>query len=240
MARTIRSLAAILALLPGGVGALPVADPSTVCEQAAVAAAGRTGVPASVLRAISLTETGRKQGGRLRAWPWTVNMEGEGRWFDSPREALAYVSGEFGRGARSFDIGCFQINYRWHGDAFDSVEEMFDPLANALYAAQFLTDLYAEFGSWSAAAGAFHSRTPEFAERYRARFDQIRADLGEDDDGIPTIPDIVLAANGGARDAVPRVNLFPLLQAGDPGRRGSLFPTSAKGSRPLIGPPSQD
>ena len=56
-----------------------------------------------------------------------------------------------------------QINYRWHGHAFPSLEAMFDPEWTATYAAQFLRTLYEERGDWSAAAGAYHSLTPELA-----------------------------------------------------------------------------
>lgn len=104
-------------------------------------------------------------------------MEGRGRWFESQAEALAYVRHHHGSGARSFDVGCFQINYRWHGDAFASFEEMFDPRRNADYAAVFLKSLYAELGDWTKAAGAFHSRTEVHAARYRDKFEQIRADV---------------------------------------------------------------
>lgn len=148
-----------------------------ICEQAAARASASSGVPLSVLRAIALTETGRTKHGAFRPWPWTVNMEGKGSWFDSYEEARDYVAGHHARGARSFDVGCFQINYRWHGQHFASVEEMFDPDANAAYAARFLSELHVEFGDWSRAAGAYHSRTPSFAGRYRARFDRIRARL---------------------------------------------------------------
>ena len=54
-----------------------------------------------------------------------------------------------------------QINYRWHGRAFPSLDAMFDPEYTATYAAQFLRTLYEERGSWSAAAGAYHSLSPE-------------------------------------------------------------------------------
>ena len=57
---------------------------------------------------------------------------------------------------------------------------MFDPDAGAAYAAQFLKSLYAERGDWSAAAGAYHSQTPERAGVYRARFDRILAGLSAD------------------------------------------------------------
>lgn len=210
---------------------------AATCEQVAEEAARRSGVPVSVLKAISLTETGRKTAGKMRPWPWTVNMEGAGHWFDTLDEARAYVFKEFKRGARSFDVGCFQINYKWHNQAFSSIDEMFDPLANALYAAKFLSELYAETGSWNAAAGAYHSRTKEFADRYSARFAELRqrylaqdgaseiaamttapnAPYGND---IPEIPDIVLAMNG-PEDAPrpPRVNSYPLLR-----RTGSVSP----------------
>ncbi len=152
-------------------------ETAAVCDRAAVAAAQESGIPVDVLRAIALNETGRNIDGALRAWPWAVNMEGEGHWFPSFPEALRFSETRLSQGAVSFDIGCFQINYRWHGQAFASLEAMFDPAENARYAARFLSQLYAETGDWSLAAGAYHSRTPERAARYRTRFEQIRASL---------------------------------------------------------------
>jgi len=175
---------AILVCLTLFYGVLPLtgAQASTqqvagLCDLAARRAARDQGVPLDVLRTITRTETGRggKQG--LQPWPWTVNMEGAGKWFQTEDEARAYVFSHFKRGARSFDVGCFQINFKWHGAAFDSIDQMFDPVANAQYAAQFLKKLYDELGDWSKAAGAYHSRTPTYANRYITRFDRIRADL---------------------------------------------------------------
>lgn len=204
-------------------------DPTVLCDVAAHHASERTGVPLSVLRAIALTETGRKRGGALRPWPWTVNMEGAGRWFDAPEEAERYVATHMDRGARSFDVGCFQLNYRWHGEAFASVAAMFEPEANALYAARFLKRLYAEFGDWSLAAGAYHSRTPEFAERYRKRFDRLRAGV----DGRPP-PDARPAprpriAPGGPLIAAAARPIIALSDAAGGARNGSLFPIGPEG-----------
>ena len=86
-----------------------------VCERAIIAGARRAGVPQDVLHAISLTETGRAQGGRLRPWPWAINREGKGFWFKNREEALAFAKASLAAGRRSFDVGCFQINYHWHG-----------------------------------------------------------------------------------------------------------------------------
>lgn len=217
----------LLAVLPfcaalPAVAATPV-ELSASCERAAEDASRRTGVPVSVLKAIALNESGRKVGAGFGPWPWTVNMEGAGHWFDTLDEARAYVYQEFKRGARSFDVGCFQINYKWHNENFSSIDEMFDPMSSAVYAAKFLAELYAESGSWNTAAGAYHSRTKEFADRYAARFATLRQRFAAQDgmplppggssapgDGIPEIPDIVMAMNGPERP--PRVNTYPLLQ----------------------------
>lgn len=234
--RTIRSGARICGMVAASllyVCAQPLlASVAQVCDAAAARAASESSVPLTVLRSITRTETGRTQNGQLEPWPWTVNMEGKGKWFDTEDQARAYVFSHFKRGARSFDVGCFQINYKWHGSAFQSIDEMFDPLANARYAADFLQRLHDELGSWSKAAGAFHSRTPEFAKRYRARFDRIHNQISDQ-------PDVVaLDLPATTRETVSRqtrVNVYPLLQQVEhTGARGSLVPLGASGGQALI------
>jgi hypothetical protein len=148
-----------------------------VCDAAAQQAAEKTGVPLDVLKAITRTETGLSIDGVIQSWPWTVNMQGRGFWFQTKSEALAYVFEQFKKGARSFDIGCFQINYRWHGASFVSIEDMFDPTSNAIYAAFFLKSLHVESGDWTIAAGAFHSRNSVRADRYMVRFISLLSEL---------------------------------------------------------------
>ncbi len=206
-----------------------------ICERAARLAAQRTGVPLDVLRAISLTETGRRDGGVIRPWPWTVNMEGRGVWFDSFAEALAFATENFDRGARSFDVGCFQLNFKWHGRAFSTIAEMFDPERNALYAAGFLRELFAETGSWTEAAGAYHSRTPEYAARYKKRFRRHLARLSPE--ALPREPS-ALPLPAAARPGRIRENRYPLLLGGPsvPASLGSLMPSAAgRGAGRLIG-----
>ena len=210
-------------------------DLAAICEAAATEAARASGVPISVLKAISLTETGRKRAGAFRPWPWTVNMEGKGVWFDTEDEARAYVYDHYKRGARSFDVGCFQINYRWHGEAFASIDEMFDPMANALYAANFLLELFAESGSWETAAGAYHSRTPMYADRYKARFNDIRSRFAaEDGQPLPELAQALMVGSAAPEALILRVNNFPLLKAGTAGAMGSLFSPSAMAGSSLV------
>lgn len=154
------------------------ADPASLCERAIVRAAERRDVPIRLLTAVSLVESGRTREGRRRAWPWTVNVDGVGRWFDSRDQALEWLTAKRAAGARSFDVGCMQLNHYWHGDGFDSVEHMFDPIANADYAARYLSELMAETGDWMRAAGYYHSRTPAHFDRYSALISNAYAQSG--------------------------------------------------------------
>lgn len=198
---------------------------SLVCDTAAAAASDNYGVPLSVMRAITRTETGRSRNGKLDPWPWTVNMEGKGKWFNTQIEAQNYVAQHFNRGARSFDVGCFQINYRWHGQAFSSIEAMFDPVLNAKYAARFLRKLHAELGSWERAVGAYHSRTPEYANRYIAKYRTVIAGL---DDSVPK-PDQTVT-----NDSQQQRNSYPLLVKNEQtSRLGSLVPLKRGTSKTL-------
>ncbi|MFQ8431118.1 hypothetical protein [Amaricoccus sp. W119] len=181
-------------------------DPdAALCEAAIAAGARRGGVPVEVLYAVALTETGRKSNGRVRPYPWAINREGKGHWFKTREEATAFGRESLAAGRKSFDVGCVQINYRWHGHAFPSLEDMFDPQWTATYAAQFLRNLYEERGSWSEAAGAYHSLTPDLAAVYRQRFDRLLAGLEPEDlpgaEGSPVAPDPETLVAGATPDA---------------------------------------
>lgn len=194
---------------------------SEICDRAAAAASAKTGVPLDILMALTRTETGRHQDGKLQPWPWTVNMEGEGRWFGTVETAQSFVFKNYKSGARSFDVGCFQINYKWHGAAFNSISDMFDPVKNALYAAQFLKSLKTPGVSWTEAAGAYHSRTPAYSNKYKTRFQAVRASLQMQS------PTAVIATK--------RRNVFPLLQMSqNKGRLGSLVSLGNNTLRPLL------
>jgi hypothetical protein len=199
-------------------------DPAALCIKAARSAAEQTAVPYDALLAISVVETGRN----LQPWPWTVNLGGEGHWLDTAQDAANLVQAALDQGQTNIDIGCFQLNYRWHASAFGSLEDMLDPDRNALYAAGYLAEHYARTGDWALSAAAYHSSTPEYADRYRARYEKIVADLG----GQPTA-----APSTAAPSEVPaRSNGFPLLMAGTSGRNGSLVPATSGGLRLLAAP----
>lgn len=208
------------------------ASEASLCRLAAQQASAQTGVPQDVLLAITLAETGRSIGGKAQAWPWAMNTGGESHWFATADELYRAAESRLSAGATNIDLGCFQLNHRWHAAGFASLDAMIDPDLNALYAARFLADLYRESGDWSAAAGAYHSRTPEYADVYRAKFETILARLNGESDGGSDPAQMLLA--DAAENPAPAVNRFPLLQAGARGTAGSLVPLGQAGQR-LIG-----
>jgi hypothetical protein len=156
-----------LILTASPAGAMAPDATMALCRNAAIAAADRHGVPREVMLAITQVETRTKRGGQSGPWPWTVNVAGKGDWFDSRAAALLHAQEALAAGQNSFDVGCFQLNHRWHGEHFPSVDAMFEPEVSGDYAARFLKDLYAEAGDWIVASGHYHSRTPVHATRYR-------------------------------------------------------------------------
>jgi len=150
-----------------GVLSAPVPAQS-VCVREILRAQLRHGIPDNILLGIGLQEAGVTRGGTLTVWPWAVNAAGDGRIFDSRAAALDWVRDRQAAGVESIDVGCMQINLRWHPDAFADTAQGFDPAVNVDYAARFLRGLYDKTGDWKAAAGAYHSFTPEKQEIYLA------------------------------------------------------------------------
>lgn len=146
-----------------------VANAAALCETAATTAEYVGRLPPRLLAAIGVTETGRvdPDTGRLRPWPWTINAEGSGQFFETRQQAIAAVRALQARGVQSIDVGCMQVNLMYHPDAFASLEEAFDPRANAVYAAKFLNTLYAEAKDWAPAIAGYHSETPALGDAYR-------------------------------------------------------------------------
>ncbi len=157
-----------LALLPVAAAAI---EPAANCLDAAAAAERKWALPADLVAAIGRTESGRFDAAtqRLAPWPWTVNANGTGSYFATRAQAVDFVRNLQSRGVRMIDVGCFQVDLFFHPQAFNSLEEAFDPQANADYAGRFLTALHGQTGSWPAAIARYHSSLPPEGESYRLR-----------------------------------------------------------------------
>lgn len=147
------------------------ADGNSPCLAAAITAEAEWGLPIGMLAAIGRVESGRWDPGtrRVEPWPWTANVAGAGRYYATITDAIADVARERASGVRSVDVGCFQVNLMHHPNAFATLDEAFDPLVNARYAARFLTSLRADAGAWDVAVGQYHSASPQVGGSYRER-----------------------------------------------------------------------
>lgn len=203
------------------------------------------GLPAGLLAAIGKVESGRPdaQGG---GWPWTINAAGRGQHFASKAEAIRAVGQHQARGVRSIDVGCFQINLIYHPAAFASLDEGFDPRANAQYAARFLSELQQRAGTWEDAIAAYHSATPGRGDAYRARvyaawFGAPARTLAPTPASVPASAPVRVAALPGAKAVVWTVAAqsmgMRVWTAATP-RREVLAPSLPALSRPALGPPA--
>ena len=136
-------------------------------------------IPPGLLQALALAESGRKDPahGRHQAWPWAVRAGDEGFYLPSKAAALAKVRALRQAGRSNIDVGCMQINLGYHGRAFRSLEEAFEPAHNVAYGARFLKQLQRETGSWARATGRYHSAERDRSQAYRARVYRIWQDL---------------------------------------------------------------
>ncbi len=139
------------------------------CERAAQGAERDFGLPAGVLRAIGRVESGRADPltGRISATPFAIDADGAALFPASAAEAVGQVRALTARGVRSIDVGCFQMSLLYHPDAFATLDQAFDPAANARAAAAFLARLHAESGDWGDAIARYHSADPARGGPYR-------------------------------------------------------------------------
>lgn len=140
--------ASISSALAGG-----AALASDACEAEILRAADRYGVPAGILYAVGLTETGRK--GSLQ--PYALNIEGRAVYARSAEEAVAEFREARADGAELIDLGCMQINHHYHAEKFANVGQMLNPRANVDYAARFLVELKKRHETWSMAVARYHA-----------------------------------------------------------------------------------
>ncbi len=148
--------------------ALPARADFELCEQAVAVMEKAARLPPKLFGAIARAESGRPDAaGRVRPWPWTINLDGVGVFFPTKDVAVAAVTLlRLGR-PRSIDVGCMQISLVHHPHAFATLDEAFDPAANTAYAARFLTSLYRETRDWPLAVASYHSRDADRGEAYQ-------------------------------------------------------------------------
>lgn len=156
------------------VSAQPVALQRELCAAPIRSAERRHRIPGQLLAAVALAESGRylgsnRAGAANIAWPWTVTS-GTRSWFLPSRDAaIGHVRRLQATGVRNIDVGCMQVNLRYHPAAFPTLKDAFDPWTNVAYAAAHLTALFEKRRSWTLAVGLYHSATPRYQIPYKRK-----------------------------------------------------------------------
>lgn len=146
---------------------------SDLCAAAVRDAEARYPLPPGLIGTIAKVESGRPVTAMndVRAWPWTIDADGKGYFFESKAAAVVWAQEALARGVNFMDIGCMQVDLQMHPGAFRSLDEAFDPSHNVDYGARFLQRLHDNDanGNWYVAVGLYHSHTPDRAAAYRDR-----------------------------------------------------------------------
>ncbi|HEX5079862.1 MAG TPA: transglycosylase SLT domain-containing protein [Geminicoccaceae bacterium] len=144
-------------------------------------------IPPGLLHAVALAESGRAHPvhGASLAWPWTVRSGDDSFYLPSKELALSKVRELRAAGRSNIDVGCMQINLGYHGNAFASLDDAFDPASNVAYGARFLRQLRDETSSWAEATGRYHSADADRGQAYRARVWRLWRELRRRQGGEP-------------------------------------------------------
>ena len=95
-----------------------------------------------------------------------INVGGKPLVAASSHEASDLIANARDKGISNIDVGVMQINYRWHGAAFNNTDEMLMPEKNIKYAAKLLKSLKTRHGTWYEAVKYYHSAKPEYHKKY--------------------------------------------------------------------------
>ncbi|MCW5712327.1 transglycosylase SLT domain-containing protein [Shinella sp.] len=155
-APVIRTALTTTILIAGTFGASPVL-PQEVPPPAYQIAAQRAGVPSPVLYAIALQESGIRKGGRVVPWPWTLNVSGAGRRFDTKAAACAGLQQAIREAPLTrVDVGLGQINLGYQQHRYDHPCDLLDPYRNLVIAAEILKEQHNPGEEWMLAIGRYH------------------------------------------------------------------------------------
>ena len=79
-------------------------------------------IPKGLLTAIGKTESGRfKDNKNVVIWPWTINTGKKSLFFDNKLQMKNFVLNEIKKENYNLDVGCMQINLKWHGSKFKNI-----------------------------------------------------------------------------------------------------------------------
>ena len=136
-------------------------DKFKLCKNKIESVELQTDIPKGLLLGIGKAEAIRKINNKYIIWPWTINHAGKSLFFDNKEQMKNYVFKNLKRKDFNIDVGCMQINIKWHKNNFKKISDMFEVNPNISYSASFLKQLKNKHGSWDKAIKHYHSSDPK-------------------------------------------------------------------------------
>ena len=152
-------------------------------------AARRADVPATVLYAVALQESGTKLRGRLIPWPWTLNVAGAPQRYATRTDACAGLHRALAHTpAKRIDAGLGQVNLGYHTHRYTQPCELLDPYRNLAIAAEILREQHTPGEDWLLAIGRYHRPAGGApAARYRRSVHRHLTRVLDPDVPVPTL-----------------------------------------------------
>lgn len=157
-------------------------------------------IPRNFLYLISLVESGKydKNSKRLQPWPWTANINGKSKFYRTKSELVQALKIHIASGKENIDIGCNQINYKYHKHNFANIEQMASPHHNVGYSAYYLASNYRKTNNWQDAVALYHSKNPRHSSKYIRKINQT----------AKSSSNLLMALNDSKKRSIPNKKIF--------------------------------
>lgn len=124
------------------------------CSQLIANTESRRQIPRGLLMAIAVTESGMNGIPN----PHAMNIAGKSYHARDLEDMAQVISNNWTRGVRSIDVGCMQINLKYHGDKFSRLTDLLHSPTNVEYGASYLIKLAIDRGSWREGVMDYHNK----------------------------------------------------------------------------------
>ncbi|HXF90841.1 MAG TPA: hypothetical protein VNJ29_02810 [Candidatus Nitrosotenuis sp.] len=135
-----------------------------------------------VLWAVTATESSY----RGAPWPWSANLNGKSYYFRTKQQLKNFVKKISKHSRQNLDLGCMQLNYRYHRWKFKSLNDMIDPHQNMIFGSLYLYELFlkekirllqyrkehprwkmpSDYYIWAIVVGKYHSFKEKRGKKY--------------------------------------------------------------------------
>ncbi|MGR5347477.1 transglycosylase SLT domain-containing protein [Vibrio mediterranei] len=144
-------------------------------------AARSVGVPVDVFYALAYQESATKMTtGQVKPWPYSMNYLGKTYVFADYKSLVHGASKLLSEGKEAFDVGYWQVNYKWNRERFSNIGHLAHPAINARVAGEIFRERYNQYGDWVKAAGRYHNpnnnggKADKYARSYKKWLQKVR------------------------------------------------------------------